>query len=376
MTGTLHIKNGIYQVVLSQKDTNGKRRQKWISTGLHEKGNKRKAEAIMRKLLSEYGNANVDFSADVLFVDFMHSWLESMKNALEINSYECYKDIITRYVDSYFESRPISLQRLEPIHIQQLYDFYMAQGLSSTTVLKVHANIRKALQHAVNLNMIPYNPADRVVKPKKQKYVASFYDEEQVNRLLDVTKGESIYSVILLTAFYGLRRSEALGLRWQDVNFKSRTVTICNTVVEYDTVVEKERTKTDSSRRTLPLIAPVEAYLLRLRAEQERIAAYLGEGYIRNDFICKQASGKPFYPNYITERFGKLLARYSLPKIRFHDLRHSAATMLLANGFSLKEIQDWLGHSDLGTTANIYAHVLYKAKENMAECIGGKLRVG
>jgi len=135
------------------------------------------------------------------------------------------KNIITRYVDTYFASRPISLQRLEPMHIQQLYDFYMAQGLSSTTVLKVHANIRKALQHAVNLNMIPYNPADRVVKPKKQKYVASFYDEEQVNRLLDVTKGESIYSVILLTAFYGLRRSEALGLRWKDINFKNRTIT-------------------------------------------------------------------------------------------------------------------------------------------------------
>ena len=115
---------------------------------------------------------------------------------------------------------------------------------------------------------------------------------------------------------------------------------------------------------------------MQLRAEQERIAAYLGEGYIQNDFICKQAGGKPFYPNYITERFSKLIVRYSLPKIRFHDLRHSAASMLLANGFSLKEIQEWLGRADLGTTANIYAHVLYKAKENMAECIGEKLRAG
>jgi len=376
MTGTLHIKNGIYQVVLSQKDANGKRRQKWISTGLKEKGNKRKAEAFMRKLLSEYESTKMSFSVDVMFVDFMHTWLESMKNALEINSYECYKDIIKRYVESYFKDKPISLQRLEPMHIQQMYNYYMEQGLSPTTVLKVHANIRKALQHAVNLNIIPYNPADRVVKPKKQKYVASFYDEEQVNLLLNATKDESIYPVIFLTAFYGLRRSEALGLRWNDVSFKNRTVTICNTVVEYDTVVEKERTKTDSSRRTLPLIAPVEEYLLRLRAEQEKVAAYLGEGYIQNDFICKQASGKPFYPNYITERFSKLIVRYSLPKIRFHDLRHSSATMLLANGFSLKEIQEWLGHADLGTTANIYAHVLYKSKENMAECIGGKLRAG
>ena len=249
-------------------------------------------------------------------------------------------------------------------------------GLSSTTVLKVHANIRKALQYAVNLNIIPYNPADRVVKPKKQKYTADFYDEEQVNQLLEATKNESIYPAILLTAFYGFRRSEVLGLRWKDINFKSRTVTVCNTVVEYDTVVEKERTKTAASHRTLPLIKPIEEYLLNLKAEQERMEDFLGEQYIQNNFICKQACGKPFYPNYITERFHRLINRYGLPHIRFHDLRHSAATMLLANGFSLKEIQEWLGHSDIGTTANIYAHVLYKAKESMAECIGGKLKIG
>jgi hypothetical protein len=118
-----------YQLVLSQKDASGKRRQKWISTGLREKGNKRRAEAMMHKLLNEYACAHVDFSANVLFVDFMHSWLESMKNALELNSYECYHDIIARYVDTYFRDRPIPLQRLEPLHIQQLYDHYMEQGL-------------------------------------------------------------------------------------------------------------------------------------------------------------------------------------------------------------------------------------------------------
>jgi len=376
MTGTLHIKNGIYQVVLNQTDATGKRKQKWISTGLHEKGNKRKAEAMLNKILNEYESAKIDFSADVSFVTFMHTWLETVKNSLEVNSYECYKDIITRYVDSYFKDKPITLQKLEPICIQQMYNYYMDLGLSSTTVLKVHANIRKALQYAVKMNMIPYNPADRVIKPKKQKYHGSFYTEEQVNQLLETTKNESIYPAILLTAFYGFRRSEVLGLRWKDINFQNQTLTVCNTVVEYDTVVEKERTKTASSRRTLPLIPVVREYLLKLRAKQEKMAAFMGNQYIQNDFICKQTGGKSFYPNYITERFNRLLKRYHLPHIRFHDLRHSAASMLLANGFSLKEIQEWLGHADISTTANIYAHVLYKAKENMAECIGTKLKIG
>jgi len=375
MTGTLCVKKGIYQIVLSQKGSDGKRQQKWTSTGLPEKGNKRRAEAMLSQALREYEGINVDFGSDVLFTDFMRTWLESVKNSIEQNSYECYNDILTRYIDSYFAGNPVTLRKLEPIHVQKLYNHYMNAGLSATTVLKIHANIRKALQHAVNLNMIPYNPADRVSKPKKQKYIAKFYDEEQINRLLSLTKDESIYPAILLAAFYGLRRSEALGLRWSDVNFKAKTVTVCNTVVEYDTVIEKERTKNEASKRTLPLMEPVETYLLKLKDEQERNAELLGSEYVSNDFICKQACGKPFYPNYITERFSKVLKRYGLPHIRFHDLRHSAASMLLANGFYIKDIQEWLGHADFGTTANIYAHLQYKAKENMAQCMGGVLKI-
>ena len=115
---------------------------------------------------------------------------------------------------------------------------------------------------------------------------------------------------------------------------------------------------------------------LPLIRRKQQAAAFLGEGYIKNNFVCKHGTGKAFYPNYITERFNRLLKRHGLPHIRFHDLRHSAATMLLASGFSLKEIQEWLGHADIGTTANIYANVLYKSKENIASYIGDKLRVG
>jgi len=375
MTATLHIKNDIFQMVLSQISADGKRKQKWISTGLHTKGNKRKAESVMKDLLLEYENSTVVLSKDILFTDFILDWLETIKNNVEVNTYECYKDIISRYVLTYFNDKKTTLRQLEPIHIQQMYNHYIQQGLSPTTVLKFHANVRKALQHAVKMNLITYNPADRVEKPKKQKFNASFYDDEQINKLLSALKDEPMYSAVLLTSFYGLRRSEILGLRWQDVDFKNKTITICNTVTEYKTVVEKKRTKNQSSLRTLPLVTEIENYLIQLQKEQTDSKAYFGDEYADNDFVCKRSNGEAFRPNYLTERFGKLLKRHGLPKIRFHDLRHSSASLLLSKGFSLKEIGEWLGHADIGTTANIYAHVQFKAKQGMADSIGNSLKV-
>lgn len=257
--------------------------------------------------------------------------------------------------------------------IQLFYNHYMDKGLSSTTVLKIHANVRKSLQYAVKMNMIAYNPADRVEKPKKHKYTANYYDETQIAHFLELVKNEAMYSIFLLTAFYGLRRSEVLGLKWSSVDFSNNTLTICNTVVEYKKVYQKDSTKTKASVRTLPLVPQIKAYLQGLQAEQEKNRLLFGNTYVDTDYVCKRENGESFRPDYVTERFYVLIRRYKLPLIRFHDLRHSAASLLLANGFSLKEIQEWLGHADIATTANIYAHLQYKAKQNMADTMSEKL---
>jgi integrase len=375
MTGSLQIKSNKYYAVLELHDRDGNRKRKWVGTGLAVKGNKRAAEAFLTKTIQQYEDASVDFAPDILFVDFMYLWLESVKNSIEPNSYESYNDVITRYVKSYFEGRRVKLQKLDPLTIQQMYNHYMDKGLSSTTVLKIHANVRKALQYAVKMNIIPYNPADRVEKPKKRKYIASYYDETQIAALLEAARGEPMYTAILLTAFYGLRRSEVLGLKWKNVDFTNATLTICETVVEYKNVYEKQSTKTESSRRTLPLTPDIQAHLERLREEQAENRAFFGREYIENDYVCKRADGAMFRPNYVTERFYHIIRKKGLPRIRFHDLRHSAATMLLAAGFSLKEIQEWLGHSDISTTANIYAHLQYKAKQDMAASMSEHLRI-
>ena len=150
-----------------------------------------------------------------------------------------------------------------------------------------------------------------------------------------------------------------------------------DTVVEYyGTVEDKESTKTKSSFRTLPLTAEMSRFLRQLKQTQQENSAFFGSGYTVNDYVCKREDGAPFKPNYITGRFIKIIQKHGLSKIRFHDLRHSAASLLLTNGFSLKEIQEYLGHADISTTANIYGHLLFKAKQNMADRIDFVLRAG
>ena len=375
MTGSLQIKSGVYYVVINLKDENGNRQQKWICTDLEVKNNKRRAEELKAKILAEYDNVKTAPQKDVLFSDFLYQWLETASSAIEPNTYATYKETIQRYIEPYFSRRKIKLQSLEPQHIQDFYNAQLKKGLSASSILRQHANIRKALQHAVKMNILPYNPAERVTLPKKKQYHASFYTVEQVNALLPLFKGEQIYTAVLLTAFYGFRRSEVLGLKWSHIDFEADTLTVQDTVVRCGKVsrIDKPRTKNKASHRTLPLITPLKEYLHQLKRSQDENSELLGAGYICNDYICKCSDGSPFSPNYISCRFAKLIKRAELPHLRFHDLRHSAASMLLAMGYSLKEIQEWLGHGTLSTTANIYTHLQFQAKQNMASSMGEQI---
>jgi len=376
MTGCLQVKNDVFYAVLDYRDAAGRRKRKWISTGLTVRGNKKKAEAFLQKTIRQYEDSKVSCMNDMPFVDFMFLWLESVKNSIEPNTYDSYFAEITRYVKPYFANRKVTLQSIDPMTIQLMYNYYMDKGLSATSVLHIHAYVRKALQYAVKMNMIPYNPADRVERPKKQKFTGKFYDEMQIRQLMEIMRDEPMYTVVLLTAFYGLRRSEALGLKWSAVDLTNGTMTICSTVVEYRKVYEKDHTKTAASRRTLPLTPEIKAHLEQVYAKQQENRAFFGNTYVESDYVCTRENGAMFRPGYVSERFFKLIRKHGMPIIRFHDLRHSAASLLLANGFSLKEIQEYLGHADISTTANIYGHLLFKAKQNMADRMDFVLHAG
>ncbi|MDF2820171.1 MAG: integrase [Clostridiales bacterium] len=377
MTGSLHEKNGKYSIVLSFKDENGKWKTKWISTGLEVKGNKKKASEVLKEYLQKYDDKDMLGTNDMLFSEFIISWLKSMKPSVKENTYNSYAVVIERDIVPYFKAKRIKLFDLNNMQIQEYYNhLFNEKGMSGNTISKRHANIHKALDYAVMCGLINKNPSDYVILPKKQKYIAKYFDMSQLNKLFDISKGHPIKAVIRLSGYYGLRRSEVLGLKWSAICFKENKIVINNTVVSVGgKSFEDETTKTSSSYRTLPLDNSMKIYLKKLKKEQCENKLFYGNSYIDNDYVCKWENGKPFKPDYISHSFKTILEANNMPHIRFHDLRHSSASILLNLGFSLKEIQEWLGHSDISTTSNIYSHLQYEAKVNMADRMGGVLEV-
>lgn len=265
---------------------------------------------------------------------------------------------------------------------RDIQEFYTAQGerVKANTVIHYHAVIHRALKYAVKTDLIPSNPADKVDRPRKNAFTASFYSEEEFARLFSAVEGSLIEVPVKLSAFYGLRRSEVLGLKWDAIDFERNTISIRHTVTSCTvdgryTIVAADTTKTKSSRRTLPLVAPVRELLLNLRERQAENRRLCGKSHCKEDdgYICLNEMGQRILPSYLSSRFGRTLEKNGLRHIRFHDLRHSCATLLLAHHISLKQIQEWLGHSDFSTTANIYAHLDAASKTEPAETMASIL---
>lgn len=380
VAGHLHEKNGYYYIILNLTDSAGKRKPKWISTGLTIKGNKKRAEQMLMEERRKYANAKT--GDDVLFADFMDQWLEIVKSTVSIPTYSSYVNAVKSIIAPYFRKKKILLRDLQAHDIQMFYQEQL-QRVKASSVIHYHANIHKALKYAVKNDMIPSNPADKVERPKQDKFYGNFYDRDELNKLFEAVAGTKLELPVLLGAFYGLRRSEIVGLKWSAIDFEQNTITISHTVTSCNldgkcVIVAKDTTKTKSSRRTLPLVPYFHEKLLAVKAQQERNQKLCGRSYNREflEYICVDDIGDRFKPNYITSQFPKLLERNGFRKIRFHDLRHSCASLLLASGVPMKHIQEWLGHSDFSTTANIYAHLDYSSKLTSASAMESNFHLG
>lgn len=380
VAGHLHEKNGYYYIILNLTDSAGKRKPKWISTGLTIKGNKKRAEQMLMEERRKYANAKT--GDDVLFADFMEQWLEIVKSTVSIPTYSSYVNAVKSIIAPYFRKKKILLRDLQAHDIQMFYQEQL-QRVKASSVIHYHANIHKALKYAVKNDMIPSNPADKVERPKQDKFYGNFYDRDELNKPFEAVAGTKLELPVLLGAFYGLRRSEIVGLKWSAIDFEQNTITISHTVTSCNldgkcVIVAKDTTKTKSSRRTLPLVPYFHEKLLAVKAQQERNQKLCGRSYNREflEYICVDDIGDRFKPNYITSQFPKLLERNGFRKIRFHDLRHSCASLLLASGVPMKHIQEWLGHSDFSTTANIYAHLDYSSKLTSASAMESNFHLG
>ena len=392
VAGHLREKDGYYHIVLSYVDENGVRKTPSQTTHLPVKGNKKRAEAMLqeaRKNMEEELKYRVRckksgmkiLPEQISFTTFLADWLEMMRSSVEATTHAGYTMQIKNKIIPYFDKRfpGLLLKDVTPKHIQDYYAFEMREnGVSANTVIHRHANIRKALQYAYKTGLIDSNPADKIQRPKKIKYESKPYTPEELEQLFKIVKGTDFELGVILAAFYGLRRSEVIGLKWEAIDFERKTISIRHTVTQAtingkSTIIEKDRTKTQSSNRTLPLVPPFEKLLRLLKKKQELNMKLCGSCYCYEycDYIYVNDMGELIKPGYLTQSFPDFVEKHGMRRIRFHDLRHSCASLLYANGVALKDIQEWLGHSDISTTSNIYTHLDFSSKVASAEAIVG-----
>ena len=386
VAGHLQEKNGFFYIVLNYKDSNGKRKTKWEATGLPVKKNKKKADALLqerrRTFVPPTSPSEVRLDNDILFADFMLKWLEIAKSSIQITTYASYQGMIQGVIEPYFRKEGIRLADLKAVDLQEFYTKQL-ERVTANSVIHYHANIHKALKYAVKIDLIPTNPADKVERPKKNAFRGDFYSAEEINALLAIVRGTKLEIPVLLGAFYGLRRSEVLGLKWDAIDFEANTLEIRHILTQAyldgkKVLVQADRAKNKSSLRTLPLIPEIRDRLLEIKGQQEVYKKLCGRCYNKEylGYLCVDEVGNILRPNYISESFPKLLKANGMRPIRFHDLRHSCASLLLANGVPMKQIQEWLGHSDFSTTANIYAHLDYSSKLSSAQTMANSLGLG
>lgn len=387
MTGSLQIKNNKYYLVLNTYE-NGKRKPKWIATELAAKGNKTRAQKLLRDTLKEYeqaeeARAEQEANRSLMpFTEAIRLWYEDkisdFEHPIDEVTKQGYDTLMKNHVYPYFRKKGFRFCEITKDNLQE----YISEkakngklngkgGLAPRSLKLIKNIVNQTLQFCVAEGMIPSNPCQFVKLPACQRYEAKFYTKSQIDELLEKIKSEPLYPLIRLTALYGLRRSEALGLCWDCVNFEAETITIRRTISKVTTVVAKDKTKNNSSRRSFPMTPDIKQLLLELQTQQEKDKKFFGKEYHDCDYVFRWPDGRPFSPDYVSDKFPRLLKANNMPKIRFHELRHSAASNLLSMGFSLKDVQEWLGHSDIKTTANIYGHLDAKRKKSMAEALSG-----
>ena len=307
------------------------------------------------------------------------NWLQIIRESVETTTYASYANMITRSVIPYFEPKKLTVKKLRPTDIQTYYQ-HCLKTVSENTVLHRHRVLHKALKYLVQLEVIQSNPTDKVIPPRSKKYIAEYYTQEDFRALFKVLKGHKFELLIKMTAYYGLRRSEIVGLKWKAIDFNANTLTIKHivTAVSVDgkrTIVKADRAKTKSSLRTLPLIGELKEGLLALKEQQSLNKKICGNTYRHenDEYVFVDTLGRLVNPDTVSNSFRQILRNNGLKEIRFHDLRHSCATLLFANDVPMKLIQEWLGHSEIGTTANIYSHVDFKSKMISATVIDNVL---
>jgi integrase len=297
---------------------------------------------------------------------YLAYWLEhTVKDAVRPRTYERYEAIVRLHIVPVFGK--VKLQGLTPQHVQTLKSKKLKDGLSSTTVSAIHEMLHKALDDAIKMGLIARNVCEAVSPPRKQHKEINPLTAEQSRRLLDAAKGHPQEALFVLALATGMRRGELLGLKWQDINFATGMLQVRRALSRLPTQMGRERDdlyieaepKTRSSRRGIALPHFAVEALKQHRIRQREMRCVAGDAWEDHDYVFCTPLGTHLNPGHgVLVQLKMLLKKAGLPDVRFHDLRHSAATLLLNKGVHPKVVQEILGHSEISMTMDIYSHVL------------------
>lgn len=377
LSGSVQEKGGkLYAVIGYIDPISKKRKYKWVALNLTPGEKKSVVNKALRGAIDAFTEQyekecrGILSPTDCPFLEFLQNWLTNVKKPnVQKSTYDGYEELINRRIKAFFGDK-LTLGDITPVRIQEFYSSIRADGCKEKTVLEYHNLLHDACGFAVRQEILLSNPFDKVDRPKPKKYTADYYTPEQVQVLMEAAKGERLFIPVILAAFYGLRRSEIVGLKWSSIDFENKRIYIRSKASEVKvdgklTTVITDEMKTAASRRALPLLPEVETILREHKTTQETYRRLYRRDYSKEylDMVCVDPLGNLIRPNYISERFPKMLKKNGLPHIRFHDLRHSCASMLIAHKAGMKQIQMWLGHSNIGVTVDIQNPHTLKTKQ-------------
>ncbi|MFC2033801.1 tyrosine-type recombinase/integrase [Chloroflexota bacterium] len=339
-----------------------KRKQQWISI----KGTKKEAEKKLSELLNQLNMGTFMKPGKVTLKEFLERWIKDYQHNLSPRGFERYAGIISKHIIPSLGR--IVLTQLRPEHIQNHYSTMLKDGLSSKTVNFHHSVLHVALQTALKWGLIARNPVDAVDPPRVHRKDMQTWDEGEIARFFEVAKNSPYYELFYLALFTGMRRSELLALRWLDVDFIYCQIYVNRSVhrLQDGTYIYTEP-KSEKSRRTIALSPSVILLLKEYKEQQVLEHAMLGVSLNDNDLIFCRLDREPLRPNTVTHAWNVLAARAGLNVIRFHDARHTHASLMLKAGTHPKIVQERLGHSSIAMTLDTYSHVAPGLQEAAAE---------